>query len=128
VAAVRFWDKYGRIVGVVGEEDVVGAENVRLVVIDEAARVPVDVYRAVVPMLALSNGRMVCLSTPLGKRGFFYEAWAKGGSDWERIEVPGERVVPFRRGYRHFLEMERGERDEGWFRREYCCSFEGGDE
>jgi hypothetical protein len=74
---------------VVGEEDVVGAANVRLVVIDEAARVSVGVYRAVVPMLALSNGRMVCLSTPFGKRGFFYEAWVKGGSDWERIEVPG---------------------------------------
>ena len=35
---------------------------------------------------------MVCLWTPCGKRGFFYEAWVKGGSDWERIEVPGERV------------------------------------
>jgi hypothetical protein len=117
-----------RIVGVVGEEDVVGAENIRLVVIDEAARVSVDVFRAVVPMLALSNGRMVCLSTPFGKRGFFYEAWVKGGSDWERIEVPGERVVPFRRGYRSLLEMERGAGDEGWFRREYCCSFEEVDE
>ena len=51
----------------------------------------VDVYRAVLPMLALTGGRMVCLSTAFGKRGFFYEAWVKGGSDWERIEVPGER-------------------------------------
>ena len=41
--------------GVVGEEDVVGAAHVRLVVIDEAARVSVDVYRAVVPILALTG-------------------------------------------------------------------------
>jgi hypothetical protein len=118
------WWRFGsgmrcsRLVAVVGEDDVVGAANVRLVVIDEAARVSWDVYRAVVPMLALTGGRTVCLSTPFGKRGFFYEAWVKGRSDWERIEVPGERVVPFRRGYRHFLEMERGERDEGWLWRE----------
>jgi hypothetical protein len=59
-----------------------------------AARVSLDVYRAVLPMLALTGGRMVCLSTPFGERGFFYEAWVKGGSDWERIEVLGERAVP----------------------------------
>ena len=78
-------------------------------------------------MLALTGGRMVCLSTPFGKRGFFYEAWGQG---WVGLGADrgAERVVPFRRGYRHFLEMERGERDEGWFRREYCCSFEEVDE
>src|SRR5207245_8007143 len=64
-----------------------------LMVIDEAARVPDDLYRAVSPMLSVSCGRMVCLSTPYGKRGFFYNAWAKGGDDWHRIEVPAERIT-----------------------------------
>jgi hypothetical protein len=90
-------------------------------VIDEAARVPDDLYRAVRPMLAVSNGRLVCLSTPYGKRGFFHDAWAKGGADWTRIEVPAHQV---RRIRPEFLEEERRALGTSWFRQEYCCSFE----
>jgi hypothetical protein len=74
------------------EETIRGYSNVGLLIIDEAARVPDDLYRAVRPMLAVSNGRMICLSTPYGKRGFFHDAWATGGDDWQRIEVPAERI------------------------------------
>ena len=56
------------------EETIRGYSHVSLLVIDEAARVPDDLYRAVSPMLSVSGGRMVCLSTPYGKRGFFYDA------------------------------------------------------
>ena len=28
------------------------------------------------------------MSTPFGKRGFFWEAWAKGGAGWEQVAVP----------------------------------------
>jgi hypothetical protein len=103
------------------EETIRGYANVSLLVIDEAARVPDDLYRAVRPMLAVSNGRMVCLSTPYGKRGFFYDAWARGGPDWHRIEVPAERVPRIKPD---FLEQERRALGESWFRQEYCCSFE----
>src|SRR5712692_5798245 len=74
------------------EETIRGYSNVSLLVIDEAARVPDDLYRAVRPMLAVSNGRMICLSTPYGKRGFFWDAWANGGSDWQRIEIPAAKI------------------------------------
>jgi hypothetical protein len=52
-----------------------------------------DLYRAVRPMLAVSNGRLICLSTPYGKRGFFHDAWTRGGADWARIEVPADRIA-----------------------------------
>ena len=52
---------------------------------------PDALYYAVRPMLAVSAGRMVALSTPFGKRGWFYEAWANGGPAWERIHLPAER-------------------------------------
>src|ERR1043166_7315901 len=74
------------------EETIRGYARISLLVIDEAARVPDDLYRAVRPMLAVSNGRLICLSTPYGKRGFFHDAWANGGADWARVEVPAERV------------------------------------
>jgi hypothetical protein len=103
------------------EETIRGYASVGLLVIDEAARVPDDLFRAVSPMLAVSGGRLVCLSTPYGKRGFFYEAWAQGGADWHRIEVAAERIsrIPA-----DFLARERRTLGESWYRQEYCCSFE----
>ena len=92
-----------------------------MLVIDEAARVPDDLYRTVRPMLAASNGRLICLSTPYGKRGFFHDAWAHGGADWTRIEVPAQQVSAHRA---EFLAEERRCLGEAWFRQEYECSFE----
>jgi hypothetical protein len=103
------------------EETIRGYSHVRLLVIDEASRVPDDIYRAVRPMLAVSDGRLICLSTPYGKRGFFHDAWARGGSDWARIEVPAERIPRIKP---EFLARERRALGESWFRQEYGCSFE----
>src|ERR1039458_434339 len=69
-----------RIVGVPGSESTVrGFSAVSLLLVDEAARVDDDMYLAVRPMLAVSNGTLWLMSTPFGKRGFFYETWAGGG-------------------------------------------------
>jgi len=98
-----------------------GFANVKVLIIDEAARVPDDLYRTVRPMIAVSGGRLLCLSTPYGKRGFFYDAWAHGGPEWMRVEVPASqvpRIAP------EFLEEERRNLGESWYRQEYCCSFE----
>ncbi len=103
------------------EETIRGYSHVSLLVIDEAARVPDDLYRAVLPMLAVSNGRMICLSTPYGKRGFFYDAWSRGGDDWARIEVQAERIS---RISPQFLARERRTLGEAWYRQEFECSFE----
>jgi hypothetical protein len=103
------------------EETIRGYSNVNLLVIDEAARVPDDVYRAVRPMLAVSGGRLICLSTPYGRRGFFWHAWANGGDDWMRVEVAAERIARISAA---FLAEERRQQGESYFRQEYCCSFE----
>jgi hypothetical protein len=103
------------------EETIRGYSHVTLLIIDEAARVPDDVYRAVCPMLAVSGGRLICLSTPWGRRGFFYHAWADGGDDWHRIQIPAQQV---RRIDPAFLARERRGLEDAWFRQEYECSFE----
>src|SRR5207244_11892160 len=103
------------------EQTIRGYAHIDLLIIDEAARVPDDLYRAVRPMLAVSGGRMICLSTPYGKRGFFWDAWANGGSDWARIKIPAgaiSRISPI------FLAQERKALGESWYRQEYECSFE----
>jgi hypothetical protein len=46
--------------------------TVHLLIADEAAFIPQDVWTAVTPMLAITRGIIWLLSTPLGKRGYFY--------------------------------------------------------
>jgi hypothetical protein len=102
------------------EETIRGYANIHLLIIDEAARVPDDLFRAVCPMLAVADGHLICLSTPYG-RGFFYEAWAQGGDDWQRIEVPVERVPRISADY---LALVRRNMGDSYFRQEFQCSFE----
>jgi hypothetical protein len=115
-------DNRSRVISLPCEPDTVrGYASVSILVIDEAARVPDELYRAVRPMLAVSGGRLICLSTPHGQRGFFYEVWATGGEEWKRIEVPAGQVP--RITAKH-LEEERRALSEAYFRQEYECSFE----
>jgi hypothetical protein len=110
-----------RIIALPGQEMSVRCySSVALLVIDEAARVADDLYRSVRPMLAVSGGRLIALSTPYGKRGWFYEAWGSGEA-WCRVKVPAS-LCP--RITAAFLAEERAALGERWFRQEYGCSFE----
>src|SRR5207245_6682944 len=95
--------------------------GVRLLIIDEAARVSTDLYRAVRPMLAVSGGRLILLSTPFGRRGFFYQACADPAADWLRFEVRAEQIPRISRA---FLVEELRTLGQSWFNQEYTCSFE----
>ncbi|HKI32676.1 MAG TPA: terminase family protein, partial [Gemmataceae bacterium] len=67
-----------RVVGLPGKEGTIrGFSRAALLLIDEAAKVHDDLYRSVRPMLAVSRGRLVCLSTPFGQRGFFLGVTAR---------------------------------------------------
>src|SRR5215211_5428023 len=77
-----------RIITLPGSEKTIrGFSGTSLLILDEAARVEDELYFAVRPMLAVSGGALMMLSTPHGKRGVFYEEWI-GGHGWERYEVP----------------------------------------
>jgi hypothetical protein len=97
------------------EEGVRCFSAVRLLVIDEAARVADELYYAVRPMLATSRGRLVALSTPFGQRGWFYEAW-HGPEAWERVAVTADRCP---RISADFLASERRALGGKWFSMEY---------
>jgi hypothetical protein len=110
-----------RIVTLPGSEKTIrGFSGTSLLVLDEAARVEDELYFAVRPMLAVSGGALMMLSTPHGKRGVFYEEWS-GGHGWERYEVPAGRGPRISEG---FLEEERVSLPPFIFRQEYECSFE----
>jgi hypothetical protein len=100
-------------------EDGRGLASVDLIVINEAARVDDELIAATRPMLATSNGSLFALSTPAGKRGWFYEAWT-GGIGWHRISVKTTdcpRIDPA------FLEEGRTALGPMIFAQEYLCEF-----
>jgi hypothetical protein len=110
-----------RIVTLPGSEKTIrGFSGAALLILDEAARVADELYFAVRPMLAVSGGALIMLSTPYGKRGVFYEEWT-GGHGWERYEVPASQCP---RISEEFLEEERASLPPFIFRQEYECSFE----
>jgi len=81
---------------------------VSLLLVDEASRVPDELYMAVRPMLAASSGALWLMSTPCGKRGFFWEAWERGGPEWERIRAPGNECGRIDRAFQNLATDEHG--------------------
>jgi hypothetical protein len=110
-----------RIVALPGKEATIrGFSGVSLLIVDEASRVPDELYMAVRPMLAVSGGDILLLSTPFGKRGFFHHEWTEGGADWQRVKITAHdcpRIPP------EWLEQERRQIGDWWFRQEYLIEF-----
>lgn len=110
-----------RIVTLPGTEKTIrGFSGASLLLVDEASRVADELYFAIRPMLAVSGGSLVMLSSPYGKRGVFFEEWING-TGWERYEVPATEVP---RISPEFLEEERRALPARVYRQEYLCSFE----
>jgi hypothetical protein len=110
-----------RIVTLPGSEKTIrGFSGAALLILDEASRVADELYFAVRPMLAVSGGALMMLSTPYGKVGVFFEEWTEG-KGWERYEVPAAECP---RISGEFLAEERTSLPTRVFRQEYECSFE----
>ena len=115
-----------RIIGLPGKEATVrGFSAASMILIDEAARVPDEMYEALRPMLAVGNGDLWLMSTPCGQRGFFYETWAGSSGnaeEWMRISV---KATECPRISSSFLNGERGAMTQAKFSQEYLCEFHG---
>ena len=68
-------DNGSRIISLPGRAEVIRGYSADLLVCDEAAWIPDSLYESVRPMLAVTGGRLIALSTPFGKRGWFHAAW-----------------------------------------------------
>jgi hypothetical protein len=109
-----------RIISLPGTELTLrGFSAVSLLCLDEAARIEDGLYYSLRPMMAISHGKIIALSTPWGRRGWFYKAWQEE-PDWHRVEVPASacpRISP------EFLAAEQRTLGPWWYRQEYCCAF-----
>jgi len=114
-------DNGSRVISLPGKEATLrGFSGVSLLLVDEASRVPDELYQAVRPMLAVSGGRIVLLSTPFGQRGFFHHEWTEGGPAWQRVRVPATDVPRISTAW---LAQERVQIPDLFFRSEYLCEF-----
>jgi len=116
-------DGGGRVISLPASEATIrGYSAVSLVIEDEAARVPDELNAAVKPMLAVSKGRLMLLSSPDKRQGHFYEIWSDKYTfdGWLRIEVPATTCA---RISQEFLDKEKKELGSRIFAREYMCQF-----
>jgi Terminase large subunit, T4likevirus-type, N-terminal len=101
------------------EKTVRGFSAVDLLVLDEAARVDDDLYFGIRPMLAVSGGRLIMMSTPWGRRGFFHQEWTEG-IGWERYRIPASECARIPEA---FLAEERRTLGRWLYEQEYECIF-----
>ncbi len=92
----------------------------KLIIADESSRIDDRVFAAISPMLAISNGRLIELSTPRGKQGHFWRMYTSGDPAWERIEL---KAVDNPRISAEFLAQEKRDMLAWEYRQEYECEF-----
>ena len=129
-----------RIVAVPGRSGatVRGYSSLTMLVVDEAAFAPVEFFQATFPMLAVSGGQVILLSTPHAKIGPFYDImqtedaaaatpdWDDGKPAREQEDAWRKYVVPWTDCPRitpAFIEAERRRYGDHYVAREYECKF-----
>jgi len=107
-----------RVISAPGSEAGIRTYSVDLLLVDEASRVDDEVFNSLSPMVAVTRGRIIATSTPMGRRGWWYEASLS--RHWEHVLVPATecpRISP------EFLEEERESLGDVAFRSEYLCEY-----
>jgi hypothetical protein len=92
--------------------------TIDLLIADEAAFIGEDVWTAVTPMMAVTKGKMWLLSTPLGKKGYFYRCF-----DDENFEKYHIRSTECPRRDEEFLKQEEKRMTKAQFAQEYLGEF-----
>jgi len=92
--------------------------TVNLLIADEAAFIPEEVWTAVTPMLAITRGDIWLLSTPHGKEGFYYRAFQD--ETFTAFHVSSEDCP---RKNVKFLESEKARMTKVQYAQEYLGEF-----
>ena len=97
--------------------------TIDLLIADEAAYIPETVWNAVIPMIAVSRklrglGRIILLSTPFGKGGYFFNSFTD--IDFRSYHVSSEdcKRIP-----KDFLKKEKQRMTKAEYRQEYLGEF-----
>jgi hypothetical protein len=106
-----------RIIALCGEGDNFrGFSDPALCLVDEASIVDGSVLTALLPMLVVSGGRLIALSTPMGKIGWFYDKWISDDPTWHRINA---KAIDSPRIDKGRLEQQKRDMGERKFSQEF---------
>jgi terminase large subunit-like protein len=111
-----------RVLSLPGSADTLrGFSAVTTLVLDEAAQIPDPLFDTLTPMLATTSAtsRLIALSTPHGRTGWFWRAWSEG-EEWTRITLRAEDCP---RISASFLREERARLGEALYSQEFGCAF-----
>jgi hypothetical protein len=110
-----------RVIALCGEGDNFrGFSDPRLCVVDEASIVSDSVLNALLPMLLVSGGRLIALSTPRGKRGWFHDMYVNDDTSWQRINA---RAADSPRISKQRLEEQRRSLGDRLYSQEFLNEF-----
>ena len=113
-----------RVISLPGSEKTTrGYSKANLVVLDEASRIEDALISALRPMQAVVGAgrrRFVAMSTPFGRRGWFFDRWQSGDPGWLKVEIPATDCprIP-----EEFLREQERELGPLLYRQEYLCEF-----
>ncbi|MDP9487937.1 MAG: terminase family protein [Actinomycetota bacterium] len=93
-----------------------------LIIFEEASRIDDSLYfDGARPMIAtVPDSTLLLISSPYGRRGFFYEEWEHGGPGWERFRITADDSEAVKSEY---IEEERRIKSERQIAQEYYCEF-----
>lgn len=92
--------------------------TVDLLIADEASFISEDVWPAISPMIATTKGKMILLSTPFGREGYFYNCFRD--PSFTKFHISS---LDCPRISKDFLEMERSRMTKMQFAQEYMGEF-----
>jgi len=92
--------------------------TIDMLIADEAAFIPEEVWTAVTPMLAITKGKIILLSTPFGRGGYFYRCF--NDPNFKSFHVSSEDCP---RKDENFLKQEKERMTKLQYAQEYLGEF-----
>ena len=98
------------------EADSLRGYGADLIIMDESAFVQDLTWQAISPMVAITNGQIIAVSTPNGPSGWYYDLYASTNPNWDFLTLPWTicpRISP------EFIEREKLQMPYNRFSQEY---------
>ena len=92
--------------------------TIDMLVADEAAFIPEAVFSAITPMIAITKGKIILLSTPFGREGFFYKCFRD--KSFKKFHISSEDCP---RKNDEFLAQEKARMTKLQYAQEYLGEF-----
>jgi len=117
--ALTLWfSNNSRIVSLPSSEHIRGF-SADLVCVDEAAHCSDELFTAIMPVLAVTQGTAILSSTPWVPSGYMYRQWFEGGPEWLRIKTSSEDCPRIEKSFLGSEKQALGQ----FYSAEYCADW-----